>query len=127
MHPKKATAGFRVVLVISIAVVAVVLLSMGDDSVVGTVQTGVIIGAFPFTFVILLMIANLFRRLQTRDKSVKKLEKEVNDPKPRKGDKLLDEYGIVIGNIESDSEEISGLSIATENDTPNTADTHTGT
>lgn len=98
--PKKATAGFRVVLVVSIAVVAVVLLSMGDDSVVGTVQTGVIIGAFPFTFVILLMIANLFRRLRSRDKSVKKLEKEVNDPKPRKEDQLLDEYGIVIGNVQ---------------------------
>lgn len=97
--PKKATAGFRVVLVISIAVVAVVLLSMGDDSVVATVQTGVIIGAFPFTFVILLMIANLFRRLRSRDKSVKKLEKEVNDPKPRKGDEILDEYGIVVGSI----------------------------
>ncbi|MGJ9404662.1 BCCT family transporter [Arthrobacter sp. KK5.5] len=78
--PKKAGPWFRVVLVLSIAAVALVLLSIGGTAVVDTVQTGTIIGAFPFSFVILLMIANLIRRLRNRDKATKKLEREVNDP-----------------------------------------------
>ena len=53
--PRKSSPAFRVVLVASIATVAIVLLSLGDNAVVDTVQTGVIIGAFPFAFVILLM------------------------------------------------------------------------
>ena len=81
-------------MVASIATVAIVLLSLGDNAVVDTVQTGVIIGAFPFAFVILLMIANLFRRLKTRNKAIKKLEKEINDPNFREEDLLLDEHGI---------------------------------
>lgn len=111
--PKKATAGFRVILVVSIAAVAGAMLTMGDTSVVGTVQTGVIIGAFPFTFVILMMIYNLFRRLRSRDKAVKRLEKEVNDPKPRKGDEILDEYGIVIGYVnDPDNIEVPGRAVS---------------
>lgn len=92
--PRKSSPAFRVVLVASIATVAIVLLSLGDNAVVDTVQTGVIIGAFPFAFVILLMIANLFRRLKTRNKAIKKLEKEINDPNFREEDLLLDEHGI---------------------------------
>lgn len=65
--PKKSGPGFRVVLVASIACVAVVLLTVGGSAVVDTVQTGTIIGAFPFAFVILLMIANLIRRLRRAD------------------------------------------------------------
>lgn len=65
--PKKAGPGFRVVLVASIACVAVVLLTVGGSAVVDTVQTGTIIGAFPFAFVILAMIANLVRRLRRAD------------------------------------------------------------
>ena len=74
------------------------------DAVVDTVQTGVIIGAFPFAFVILLMIANLFRRLKTRNKAIKKLEKEVNDPNFREEDLLLDEHGVPLV-VHSDNKE----------------------
>ena len=80
--PKKSGPIFRVVLVASIAAVAVVLLTLGGTAVVDTVQTGTIIGAFPFSFVILLMIANLIRRLVKRDKAIKRLEKDVNNPSP---------------------------------------------
>jgi glycine betaine transporter len=64
--PREAGPLFRVVLVASIAAVAVALLTLGGTAVVDTVQTGTIIGAFPFSFVILLMIANLVRRLLRR-------------------------------------------------------------
>lgn len=105
--PRRASAGFRVVLVASIAVVAIVLLSLGDNAVVDTVQTGVIIGAFPFAFVILLMIANLFRRLKQRNKAIKKLEREINDPNWRSDDELLDENGVPLNpnwkNLDTDS------------------------
>ena len=81
--PKRAGAWFRVVLVISIGSVATVLLTLGGSAVVDTVQTGTIIGAFPFSIVILLMIVNMIRRLLNRDRAVKELEKAVNDPDPR--------------------------------------------
>lgn len=84
--PKKSGAWFRVVLVASIAAVAAVLLSIGGTAVVDTVQTGTIIGGFPFAFVILLMIANLVRRLRNRDTAVETLETEVNDPHWRRED-----------------------------------------
>ena len=92
--PKKASSAFRVVLVVSIAVVAIVLLSLGSDSVVDTVQTGTIIGAFPFSFVVLLMIINLFRRLRHRDRETRLLEREVNDPEVRPEDFTVDEHGL---------------------------------
>ncbi|KAA0977198.1 BCCT family transporter [Paeniglutamicibacter gangotriensis] len=94
--PKKPGPLFRVVLVISIAAVTVVLLTMGGTSVVDTVQTGTIIGAFPFSFVILLMIANLIRRLVKRDKAIKRLEKEVNDTNPGKHVEFLDNGDAVL-------------------------------
>ncbi|MEE1622269.1 BCCT family transporter [Zafaria sp. J156] len=94
--PKKAGPWFRVVLVASIASVAIVLLSLGGTAVVDTVQTGTIIGAFPFSFVILLMIANLIRRLRCRTKEVKQLEKDVNDPQPRDEDRFLDDDGLPV-------------------------------
>ncbi|GAA3700806.1 BCCT family glycine betaine transporter BetL [Oceanisphaera sediminis] len=81
--PQQAGPWFRVVLVISIAAVATVLLTVGGSGVVDTVQTGTIIGAFPFSIVILLMIANTIRRLLNRDKSIKELEKVVNNPDPQ--------------------------------------------
>ncbi len=81
--PKQAGPWFRVVLVISIAAVATVLLTVGGSGVVDTVQTGTIIGAFPFSIVILLMIVNTIRRLLNRDKSIKELEKVVNNPDPQ--------------------------------------------
>ena len=87
--PKQSGPWFRVVLVVSIAAVATILLSIGGTSVVDTVQTGTIIGAFPFSFVILLMFANLVRRLRSRSREVRRLEKEVNDPRPRPGDDEL--------------------------------------
>ncbi len=92
--PKKSGPWFRVILVVSIASVALILLSIGGTAVVGTVQTGTIIGALPFSFVILLMIANLIRRLRQRDKEVKQLEKEVNDPVHRDDDDLIGDDGL---------------------------------
>ncbi|PRY73174.1 BCCT family transporter [Halomonas ventosae] len=80
--PKRAGAWFRVVLVLSIGAVATVLLTLGGSGVVDTVQTGTIIGAFPFSIVILLMIVNTIRRLLNRDRAVRDLEKVVNDPDP---------------------------------------------
>ena len=62
--PRHPGAIFRVVLVASIAAVAVTLLSIGGSDVLDTVQTGTILGAFPFAFVILAMFTNLVRRLQ---------------------------------------------------------------
>lgn len=94
--PKKSGPWFRVVLVGSIATVALVLLSIGGTAVVDTVQTGTIIGAFPFSFVILLMIANLVRRLRSRDTSVKALEKEVNDPRHRPEDDVAIAQGLAV-------------------------------
>nr|WP_298411259.1 BCCT family transporter [uncultured Halomonas sp.] len=80
--PKKSGAWFRVVLVASIAAVATLLLTVGGTTVVDTVQTGTIIGAFPFSIVIMLMIANMIRRLLKRDRSTKQLERAINDPDP---------------------------------------------
>lgn len=80
--PNKSGPVFRVVLVVSIAMVATVLLTLGGTAVVDTVQTGTIIGAFPFSFVILLMIVNLIRRLLKRDRAIKQLEKDINNPDP---------------------------------------------
>ncbi|WP_246021143.1 BCCT family transporter [Arthrobacter echini] len=94
--PNKSGPWFRVILVASIAAVALILLSIGGTAVVDTVQTGTIIGAFPFSFVILLMIANLIRRLRKRNKEVKRLEKEVNDPAYRPEDDQLDADGLPV-------------------------------
>ncbi|MFG6157468.1 BCCT family transporter [Halomonas sp. 1390] len=80
--PKRAGAWFRVVLVLSIGAVATVLLTLGGSGVVDTVQTGTIIGAFPFSIVILLMIVNTIRRLSSRDRATRELEMVVNDPDP---------------------------------------------
>ncbi|RKS16211.1 choline/glycine/proline betaine transport protein [Arthrobacter sp. AG1021] len=80
--PHKSGPVFRVVLVLSIGTVATVLLTLGGTAVVDTVQTGTIIGAFPFSFVIILMIINLIRRLIKRDKAIKQLEKDINNPDP---------------------------------------------
>ncbi|WP_218192349.1 BCCT family transporter [Brachybacterium vulturis] len=92
--PKKSGPLFRVVLVASIGTVAVLLLALGGVNVVDTVQTGTIIGAFPFSFVILLMIINLVRRLRSRNKSVRQLEKDINDPGHRAEDETIDSDGI---------------------------------
>ncbi len=80
--PRKSSPVFRVILVLSIGTVATVLLSIGGEAVVDTVQTGTIIGAFPFSFVILLMIANLIRRLHKRNRQIRRMERAVNDPDP---------------------------------------------
>lgn len=82
--PRKSSPFFRVILVLSIGTVATVLLSIGGEAVVDTVQTGTIIGAFPFSFVILLMIANLVRRLRKRNKQIRRMERAVNDPDPNR-------------------------------------------
>ena len=87
--PKQSGPWFRVVLVVSIGTVAATLLAIGGTTVVDTVQTGTIIGAFPFSFVLLLMFANLARRLRARNREIKRLEKEVNDPLSRPEDERL--------------------------------------
>ncbi|MGM7666441.1 BCCT family transporter [Microbacterium sp. A93] len=92
--PKKSGPWFRVILVASIATVALVLLSIGGVDAVDTVQTGTIIGGFPFSFVIVLMIINLIRRLRSRTAATRQLEKDINDPGHRAEDELCDEDGI---------------------------------
>lgn len=92
--PRQAGPWFRVVLVASIGAVAVILLSIGGTAVVDTVQTGTIIGAFPFSFVLLLMFANLVRRLRARNREIRRLEREVNDPKARPEDEDLIARGL---------------------------------
>ncbi|MDR5902882.1 BCCT family transporter [Halomonas icarae] len=92
--PKRAGAWFRVVLVLSIGAVATVLLTLGGSGVVDTVQTGTIIGAFPFSIVIILMIVNTIRRLRSRDRATRELEMVVNDPDPNVELKINEEGDI---------------------------------
>ncbi|OXY82947.1 BCCT family transporter [Oceanimonas doudoroffii] len=92
--PKSSGAWFRVALVISIAAVATVLLTLGGSGVVDTVQTGTIVGAFPFSIVILIMIVNMIKRLLNRDSYIKELEKAVNNPDPEVN-LSVDENGIL--------------------------------
>lgn len=61
---KAPSRGFRVILVASIAAITVALLTLGGISVISTVQTGTIIGAFPLAFVLIIMIVNLVKRLK---------------------------------------------------------------
>ncbi|WP_253905065.1 BCCT family transporter [Arthrobacter sp. H14] len=65
---KTPSRGFRVILVVSIAAITVALLTLGGISVIGTVQTGTIIGAFPLAFVLIIMIANLVKRLRKHER-----------------------------------------------------------
>lgn len=53
---------FRTSLVVGIGGVALLLLTIGGESVVGTVQTGTIIGALPYTIVVILLVMNTLRR-----------------------------------------------------------------
>ncbi len=53
---------FRTALVLGIGGLALLLLTIGGESVVGTVQTGTIIGALPYTIVVILLVANTMRR-----------------------------------------------------------------
>ena len=52
---------FRAALVAGVALIAFLLLTIGGESVVGTVQTGTIIGALPYTLVVCLMAVNTLR------------------------------------------------------------------
>lgn len=65
----KPSRVFRVTLVAGIATIAFLLLSIGGESVVGTVQTGTIIGALPYTAVVLLMMVNTARQTNLELKS----------------------------------------------------------
>lgn len=92
--PMKSGPWFRVVLVASIGTVAVVLLTVGGTSVVDTVQTGTIIGAFPFTFVLLLMFMNLVRRLRGRNARTEQEEIAINYAAHLPEDDHVDKNGI---------------------------------
>lgn len=92
--PMKSGPWFRVVLVASIGTVAVVLLTVGGTSVVDTVQTGTIIGAFPFTFVLLLMFMNLVRRLRGRNARTEQEEIAINYASHLPEDDHVDKNGI---------------------------------
>lgn len=59
----KSSKTFRVMLVLGIAFIAFLLLSIGGEDVVGTVQTGTIIGAVPYTLVIILMTLVTIKRV----------------------------------------------------------------
>lgn len=56
---------FRVALVTAIALIALLLLSIGGETVVGTVQTGTILGALPYTVVVILMMFVTARRIKS--------------------------------------------------------------
>ncbi len=58
----KPSRAFRSALVVGIAAIAFLLLTIGGESVVGTVQTGTIIGALPYTVVVILMVANTMKQ-----------------------------------------------------------------
>ncbi len=58
---------FRTALVLGIGGLALLLLTIGGESVVGTVQTGTIIGALPYTIVVILMVVNTMRRTSDVD------------------------------------------------------------
>ncbi|AZQ77619.1 BCCT family transporter [Flaviflexus ciconiae] len=58
----KSSKAYRTALVLGIAGIALLLLSIGGEDVVGTVQTGTIIGAVPYTLVIILMIGMTVKR-----------------------------------------------------------------
>lgn len=67
---------FRVALVIGIAFIAFLLLTIGGESVVGTVQTGTIIGALPYTVVVILMMLNTTKQTSLHLKSLDQDEKK---------------------------------------------------
>ena len=73
----KPSRVFRVALVAGIAAIAFLLLSIGGESVVGTVQTGTIIGALPYTAVVLLMMVNTARQTNLELRS--RLEEPASD------------------------------------------------
>ncbi|WP_084033517.1 BCCT family transporter [Arthrobacter sp. 35/47] len=62
---KSPSKWFRVLLVGAIASVTVALLVLGGVSVIGTVQTGTIIGAFPLAFILIIMVLNFIKRLRS--------------------------------------------------------------
>ncbi|WP_103063022.1 BCCT family transporter [Actinomyces qiguomingii] len=62
----KASPRFRVILAVLISVLAIALLTLGGGSALTTIQTGTIVGALPFSAIILLMMANIVRRLRRR-------------------------------------------------------------
>lgn len=67
----KPSALFKVVLACLITGVTLVLLLMGGDSVLDTIQTGTIVGALPFTIIVVIMVANLIKSLrQTSSKEI---------------------------------------------------------
>lgn len=55
---------FRVALVAAIGLIALLLLSIGGETVVGTVQTGTILGALPYTIVVLVMMVATVQRVR---------------------------------------------------------------
>ncbi|BDE97698.1 BCCT family transporter [Raoultibacter timonensis] len=60
----KPSAPFKAVLVVLIAVVTLVLLLLGGDGVLDTIQTGTIVGALPFTAIVVIMVANFIRSVR---------------------------------------------------------------
>ncbi|GAB3253394.1 BCCT family transporter [Arthrobacter pigmenti] len=79
---KTPSKGFRVVLVTSIAAITVALLTLGGVSVIGTVQTGTIIGAFPLAFILILMFVNLIKRLRRNETIVRLAQDQVDASSP---------------------------------------------
>lgn len=59
----RPSAWFRVALVLMIVGISLIMLIVGGDNALDTIQTGTIIGALPFTAVVILMVINLVRRV----------------------------------------------------------------
>lgn len=60
----KPSAAFKAVLVGLISVVTLALLLLGGNGVLDTIQTGTIVGALPFTVIVVIMVANFIRAVR---------------------------------------------------------------
>lgn len=61
----KPSAAFKAVLVALISIVTLALLLLGGDGVLDTIQTGTIVGALPFTIIVVIMVANFVRNVKS--------------------------------------------------------------
>ncbi|MDO4887189.1 MAG: BCCT family transporter [Actinomycetaceae bacterium] len=60
----RPSAIFRAILVAMIVGISLNLLLIGGEEALSTIQTGTIIGALPFTIVVMILVTNLLRRLR---------------------------------------------------------------
>lgn len=81
----KPSPPFKAVLVALIAVVTLVLLLLGGDGVLDTIQTGTIVGALPFTIIVVIMVANFIRSVR-KDPQIRACVPASEDGEPQAGE-----------------------------------------